>query len=56
MKIFVPALLVLAFSLWLVVVTISGFGDMIDWWEYAEVCEPRDVLAFCWTGDKEALG
>ena len=48
----VATLCAAAFFVWLIVVTISGFGDMIGLWEYAEVCTPRDALAFCWTGGK----
>lgn len=46
------AVLISLFFLWLAVATVSGFGDMVGWWEYAERCTPKDALAFCWTGPK----
>lgn len=39
-------------ALWFAVAIVSGFGDAMGWWEYAEVCTPKDALAFCWTGQK----
>lgn len=49
-----PVVFLVLFFVWFTVVTISGFGDMVGWWEYAEVCTPKDALAFCWTGDKHS--
>lgn len=40
------------FFVWFTVVVLSGLGDGLGLWEYAEVCTPKDAVFFCWTGQK----